>query len=612
MPLTWPVDFDVLDLKRFETNARTLRYQALGRACRANGITDLLVAHHADDQAETVMMRLASNRLRSGLQAMQPLEWIPECHGIYGVSHSGASSDHSHHDHAWKPHGDLRQARASQGAKLPVETGGVRVLRPLLEFEKSRLIATCQQHGVAWAEDKTNKLQTLTSRNAVRHILKNYKLPVALSVQSLVDTSSYMRTRVNMHKLKAHDVLRDCPKQLDLQTGSLLIQFPPFHRLLGNTVESPKRKIRPQHMTPNDWNSARNTAICLLAQASQMVSPKNNPSPGELASRVGNIWSEFNHPEMTESYCAHGIWWRKWDNPLQGNSKKSYRTYTGRQLSGHVDRQWLLTRQPLEKHRAAVSPAMIQYPPSPSLPATQGEPPAPTTRKLDFQLFDSRWWIHVENHSPDELILRHFTKDDLDHMASRKDAVRGSERYAAVALSMIKPADIRFTLPALFRRDELTKEERLIGFPTLDVSTGQLGYPKDICSWRVHYKKLDCDAALDSNIADTCSFRGETGVSHRTIEREVARLNRTAKGKSTRPDTNPSSGDAFDDHAAPSASTKKIVRRPRARSVDSAVSAVSGMSAMSNQHGGSETYTLEWEDLYPEDPYKVSGWNDKF
>lgn len=603
MPLTWPADFDVLDHKRFETNARTLRYQALGRACRANGITDLLVAHHADDQAETVMMRLASNRLRSGLQAMQPLEWIPECHGIYGVSHSGTTQDYPHHDHAWEPRGDRRQA---QGAKLPIETGGVRILRPLLEFGKSRLIATCQQHGVAWAEDKTNQLQTLTSRNAVRHILKNYKLPVALSIQSLVDTSSYMRTRVNMHKFKAHDLLRECSKQLDLQTGSLLIQFPPFHKLFGNTVESIKRKLRLHQLTPDEWNFARNTAICLLAQTSQMVSPKNNPSPGELASTVAHIWNEFNHPEMTETYCAHGIWWRKWDKPLHGNSNSSKRTYSGQQSPGHVDRQWLLTRQPLEKHRAAVPSAMIQYPPSPSLPVTQGESHAPTNSKLDFQLFDSRWWIHVENRSPDDLILRHFRMDDLTRMASRKEAMHsGPERYATVALSMLKPADLRFTLPALFRRDKLTNEEKLIGFPTLDISTGQLGYPKDICSWRVHYKKLDCDAALDSNIADTCSFREGAGVSHRMIEREIARLSRT------RPDTDPSSRDAFDDHAAFPSSTDKIVRRPRTSRF--------APSAESRRHGRSEKgkrggYKVKWEDLEDlgdpykviEDPYKVS------
>jgi hypothetical protein len=191
-------------------------------------------------------------------------------------------------------------------------------------------------------------------------------------------------------------------------------------------------------------------------------------------------------------------------------------------------------------------------------------------------------------------------------MASRKEAMHsGPERYATVALSMLKPADLRFTLPALFRRDKLTNEEKLIGFPTLDISTGQLGYPKDICSWRVHYKKLDCDAALDSNIADTCSFREGAGVSHRMIEREIARLSRT------RPDTDPSSRDAFDDHAAFPSSTDKIVRRPRTSRF--------APSAESRRHGRSEKgkrggYKVKWEDLEDlgdpykviEDPYKVS------
>jgi hypothetical protein len=180
-------------------------------------------------------------------------------------------------------------------------------------------------------------------------------------------------------------------------------------------------------------------------------------------------------------------------------------------------------------------------------------------------------------------------------MTSRKETMHtGSERYAAVALSMVKPADLRFTLPALFCRDTLTKEERLIGFPTLDVSTGKLGYPEDICSWRVHYKKLDCDAALDSDIADTCSFREDTGVGHRMVERELARLSKASRGKLHRLDTTSSSSNVFGDHAGFSNSTKKIVRRPRtSRFIPSAVSRRHGRSEKGERGG----YKVNWEDI---------------
>jgi tRNA(Ile)-lysidine synthase TilS/MesJ len=77
LTISWPEDVDMQNFHRFETAARTGRYQALGRACRDRKIQALMLAHHGDDQAETVMMRLANNRLRTGLKGMQPVEWIP-------------------------------------------------------------------------------------------------------------------------------------------------------------------------------------------------------------------------------------------------------------------------------------------------------------------------------------------------------------------------------------------------------------------------------------------------------------------------------------------------------------------------------------------------------
>ena len=57
--------------RKVESVARRLRYRALGRECRDQGIANLLFAHHADDQAETTLMRLANNYLGSGLAGMR-------------------------------------------------------------------------------------------------------------------------------------------------------------------------------------------------------------------------------------------------------------------------------------------------------------------------------------------------------------------------------------------------------------------------------------------------------------------------------------------------------------------------------------------------------------
>src|SRR5205823_14734758 len=53
--------------------ARQARYRLLFEACRRHGILHLLLAHHADDQAETVAMRAARNSGPDGLAGMAAL-----------------------------------------------------------------------------------------------------------------------------------------------------------------------------------------------------------------------------------------------------------------------------------------------------------------------------------------------------------------------------------------------------------------------------------------------------------------------------------------------------------------------------------------------------------
>ncbi|TAJ84789.1 tRNA lysidine(34) synthetase TilS [Reyranella sp.] len=90
--------------------AREARYSLLRDACRRQGLLHLLVAHQADDQAETVAMRAARQSGADGLAGMAALlEW-PD----------------------------------------------VRLLRPLLAVPRSRLSATLQARRIAWIDDPSN------------------------------------------------------------------------------------------------------------------------------------------------------------------------------------------------------------------------------------------------------------------------------------------------------------------------------------------------------------------------------------------------------------------------------------------------------------------------
>jgi tRNA(Ile)-lysidine synthase len=90
--------------------AREARYRLLLAACRRHGILHLLVAHHADDQAETVAMRAARGSGPDGLAGMAAL----------------------------------------------VEHAEVRLLRPLLDVRRNRLAATLRARGVPWIDDPSN------------------------------------------------------------------------------------------------------------------------------------------------------------------------------------------------------------------------------------------------------------------------------------------------------------------------------------------------------------------------------------------------------------------------------------------------------------------------
>jgi len=65
-----------------QERARQARYAALGQWAVRNGLTAIATAHHADDQAETLLMRLSRGAGVRGLAAMRtraPLPGQPEC-----------------------------------------------------------------------------------------------------------------------------------------------------------------------------------------------------------------------------------------------------------------------------------------------------------------------------------------------------------------------------------------------------------------------------------------------------------------------------------------------------------------------------------------------------
>ncbi|MEE8371418.1 MAG: tRNA lysidine(34) synthetase TilS [Sphingomonadales bacterium] len=131
-----------------EAAARMARYRALEDWCRSNGVGWLLVAHHMDDQAETVLMRLARGSGVDGLSAM-----------------------------------------AAVSAPL-TRPDGPRICRPLLGIPKVRLVATLRALGQDWIEDPANS-DPKYLRSRVRAFLKEGGIE-GLSAERLSATADRM------------------------------------------------------------------------------------------------------------------------------------------------------------------------------------------------------------------------------------------------------------------------------------------------------------------------------------------------------------------------------------------------------------------------------------
>ena len=112
-----------------EARARAERYDALTDLCIEHGIEDLLLAHHQNDQAETVLLQLLRGSGVAGLSGMP-----------------------------------LNRANAKDAKK---DASTITLWRPLLNQSKAELEAYAKEHKLKWVEDPSNQ-NTRYRRNAIR------------------------------------------------------------------------------------------------------------------------------------------------------------------------------------------------------------------------------------------------------------------------------------------------------------------------------------------------------------------------------------------------------------------------------------------------------------
>lgn len=495
------------DLPNFESVARTLRYQKLGSACTSHKIVSLITAHHEDDQYETVLMRLLQGHGSRGLRGMRKANDIPECEGIHGVSQSGFVDDQLRKFPYYnlkptkKQRKQLnRELRSSIGylagdanrnasddeladvdleefyqaervslsePSIEVEDGGVTIYRPLLEFSKDRLIATCLENKIPWWEDATNKDPTLTMRNAVRHLYKGYTLPNALQKPAILALSKRCKLRVQAQEDEANRLLsRTFVYDFEPLAGTVKVQFPELAASLSKRDSgSPMRRQK-------RLENRREVAAVLMRKILMLVTPESQPPLlVTLRNHVARLFPSLANPDEAalasppRAFNLSGVHLA----PVQSRSNSKSKS---KPKSKPITASTTASASPTNQQPTTWYLSRTPYPSNLPLPSvrtrhwSQGSKgsrhhrhysPRRRSRiwtpRMPWALWDGRYWVHAEHRFPCRLVVAPYSEEHVQVFRGR--LVPRDRGRLARALRRRAPGKVRYTLPGIYLEEPL-------------------------------------------------------------------------------------------------------------------------------------------------------------
>ena len=445
LQLDWQAHGDPRSLTNFESVARQLRYQALGRACFAEGIQSMFAAHHADDQTETVLLRIIGGYTGTGLQGIRSEAQIPDCNGMYGVDGSGESRTPL----------SIEKITNLQRPGMDIEYGGVTLFRPLLGFTKDQLIATCLASGVKWFEDPTNSNPSLTIRNTLRLLQKQNDLPSALRRERLHDLAESSQRRQEDFEEQATGFSDQIDTALDLRVGKLTCTYDPG--LITSTTPSEK-----SYHIQAVW----------LRRMLRLISPKINIPLRDL-NRAVEVAIPQEHNGLAKTTVA-GVC-------IQREHLKS---------RGDV----ILTMHREPPSRRDSHDMNLAFAPV-SEPNHAIDKPIWT----DWHFWDKRYWIragYVGPHSSTdpEHVVRFLTPGDIGSLRKRLEGQPLSDFEHALSTM---PTKLRLTLPAIVEME--ANKENVVALPSL--AWPAIGRTKDHKTqgqgewiWEIRYKQIDTES----------------------------------------------------------------------------------------------------------------------
>lgn len=124
--------------------ARAARYRLLGAAARRAKAHCVITAHTLDDQAETVLFRIARGSGLAGICGMARTVPIDNLTGGFGRRADAVDTAGN------------KARRNTDSSATSDRMHDVLLVRPLLDLPKARLIVTLQEAGIAYANDPSN------------------------------------------------------------------------------------------------------------------------------------------------------------------------------------------------------------------------------------------------------------------------------------------------------------------------------------------------------------------------------------------------------------------------------------------------------------------------
>jgi tRNA(Ile)-lysidine synthase len=462
-------------MPNIESLARRMRYRLLGRYCRQTQINSLLLAHHEDDQYETVLMRLMTGHGTRGLRGIRPATDIPECADMHGVYQSGFLDDlkrvnpmysmgitrreRKYLKHALRTeidpavmaqemydglyedgkgrhpylYGYLDSRRTKRRTVAPplepmdIEEGGVHIYRPLLGFSKERLIATCLHNDIPWFEDATNKDPTLTMRNAVRYLVKEHELPVALRKPAILELAERCRERVADEDAQAERLLsRVIMHDFEPNAGSLLVQLPEMRMPAVPRRSSPLRREKKREQYTR-------IATILVQKLLALVTPEQHITPLKDLSWVADRLFPSLSGTTTEEPKAFTICGIHFV-PVPGASLK-----------------WYLSRAP----HASLQPRPVMQIHKQVYTRRWRTTPHKWvfSRWSNWALYDNRFWVSLRCRMPFDVTVAPF---EAEHAKAFRETMGPQAREMLdAALRKHAPGKVRYTLPAIYVRGDI-------------------------------------------------------------------------------------------------------------------------------------------------------------